>query len=127
MTTEYRAFIVLPGGHEDPLAEKAMLSVVLDGPGRGERRVLRMTSKGWLWEEVREGVSILPTLELPGEALAAIVDAVHRLDGYRPGAEGVLREWLAAERKRTDQMFDLAMHPQVWDLGHQPGVILPKP
>lgn len=113
---KYRAYIVTPGGHADPLMNSAMLSVVRDGEAGG-KAVLRMTDKGWLWEPVQEGVQALPTVELPGEALDAVIDAVGRLRGYRPGADAVQQEALDYERRRVDKFLDLlAQGPRIIDM-----------
>lgn len=116
---QYRAYIVLPGGHEDPLQERAMLSVVRQVPRALGQDILRMTDKGWFWEPISEGDTVVkPSLEMPGPALTAVIEAVHRLEGYRPGAEQVLREWLKSERDRSDSLLDLIVKGAIprWEL-----------
>lgn len=114
MSYQYRAYIVPPGGHEDPLAQEARISVTRVAGDLKTVDVLRMSDKGWFWENVQEGTAVAATLDLPTEAFSALLTAVGRFSGApsEPRTEAaVLREWLGAERKRVDDLIALATQP----------------
>lgn len=127
MSYEYRAYIVPPGGHQDPLASEGLVSIVRLAPDLKTKDVLRMTDKGWFWENAQEGTVVAATLSLPTEAFSALLAAVGRFSGApsEPRTEAsVLREWLGAERKRVDDLIALATGPRLVDHGKSyPGTV----
>ena len=106
----YRAVLVTPGNHLDPLSRDATLYVTRGlVPGSNSTDILRHSDKGWYWRPIREGEVLQDGdagFSFPAEALEAIEQAFERSKGAPSHARteaAVLREWLAVERARVDE------------------------
>jgi hypothetical protein len=111
--TGYRVSIVPPGGqHFDPLAQSVSIIVINYDNGTS------MLSPDGTWVPLTEGVSTgKPTIALPAEAMDALIEAVDRYRGAPSHAKteaAVLREWLAKEQSRVDEVFHAVGKPIVF-------------
>jgi hypothetical protein len=105
----YRVAIVPPGGqHSDPLAQNVSILVI-------DRDTHTMLSPDGTWVGVNEGVALdKPTLLLPAEVMEPLIDAIDAYRGAPSHAKteaAVLREWLAKEQSRVDEVFRAVGRP----------------
>jgi hypothetical protein len=108
----YRIAIVPPGGqHADPLAQSVSIIVI-------DRDTQTMLGPDGTWSPLSEAVAIdRPTLALPAEAMDALIEAIDRYQGAPSHAKteaAVLREWLAKEQSRVDEVFRAVGQPIVF-------------
>jgi hypothetical protein len=103
--TTWKAAIIPPGGHMDPLAQTGLLVIQFIEPN-GERKALMSDGT---WAEVVEGTSNADIgIALPGDAIVALVEALDRYKGSPTNSKteaAVLREWLTYERDRVDSVL----------------------
>jgi hypothetical protein len=119
MTPGYKVRITNPY-YNDPLINSVSIHV-LDVGFDGKAKVM---SKDGTWADVTEGMITEPTLTIPSEAMEALVEAVDRWRGAPSHAKteaAVLREVLAKEQARVDEVLHVVGKPIVLS---QPGVPL---
>lgn len=112
MRSGYRVAILPPGSSADPLAATASI-IVFDY----DSHPTRVLGPDGVWREAHEGSIPQATVVLPAEALDALVDAVDRYRGAPSHAKteaAVLREWLAKEQSRVDEVFRAVGQPIVF-------------
>lgn len=111
MTPGYKVRIAHPYyQHDDPLASTVGIHVM----DVGYDNKVRLLSKDGTWSDVTEGMIAEPTLSLPAEAMDALVEAIDRFRGAPSHAKteaAVLREWLAKEQSRVDEVFRAVGRP----------------
>lgn len=103
MTPGYKVRIAAPY-YSDPLASTVGIHV-MDVGFDGKAKVM---AQDGTWSDVTEGMVATPTLTLPAEAMDALVEAIDRWRGAPSHAKteaAVLREWLAKEQSRVDEVF----------------------
>lgn len=101
MMDDIRVRVMSPGGdYMDPLAMGYKFYVFTKSP-------LRLLGQDGVWRPFDEGgYPNRPTLELPAEAMDALYAELTKVLGKdKPVESTVLREWLAVERNRVDDIL----------------------
>jgi len=104
----FRAHIVGPGGHLDPLGQTAIIVLYEQDPFSDSRRYLASdgTWKDW---KPGEGLASDAGIPVPPGFIEPLAVAIQEHQGHTSHADTearVLREWLAVERERVDNVLE---------------------